>query len=95
MATLGDTVIYTTACCSASPVGDGSFTPLQVHYQERFSAAGRTRYCFAFIGSLCGVAVCRWINALCASPSSPLNIRAPSLFLRLPLNTHTHTAART
>ncbi|GBF90656.1 polyribonucleotide nucleotidyltransferase [Raphidocelis subcapitata] len=42
MATMGETVIYTTACCANKPTGDGSFTPLQVHYQERFSAAGRT-----------------------------------------------------
>jgi polyribonucleotide nucleotidyltransferase len=41
---MGDTVIYTTACCDTKPTGDGSFTPLQVHYQERFSAAGRTRF---------------------------------------------------
>jgi polyribonucleotide nucleotidyltransferase len=44
LATMGDTVIYTTACCDTKPTGDGSFTPLQVHYQERFSAAGRTRF---------------------------------------------------
>jgi polyribonucleotide nucleotidyltransferase len=43
MATMGETVIYTTACCSNKPSGDGSFTPLTVNYQERFSAAGRTR----------------------------------------------------
>lgn len=36
-------VVYATACCGDQPVGDGSFTPLQVHYAERFSAAGRTR----------------------------------------------------
>ncbi|KAI8473323.1 MAG: chloroplast polyribonucleotide phosphorylase [Monoraphidium minutum] len=42
MATMGETVIYTTVCCDSKPTGDGSFTPLQVHYQERFSAAGRT-----------------------------------------------------
>lgn len=42
MAKLGDTMLYTTACCSNEPAGDGSFLPLQVHYAERFSAAGRT-----------------------------------------------------
>eukprot|EP00775_Hariotina_reticulata_P013098 gene13098-13225_t len=42
MATMGETVLYATACCGSSPQGDGSFIPLQVHYQERFSAAGRT-----------------------------------------------------
>lgn len=36
-------VLYATACCTDHPVGDGSFTPLQVNYAERFSAAGRTR----------------------------------------------------
>lgn len=42
LATMGETVIYTTACCAARPSGDGSFVPFQVNYQERFSAAGRT-----------------------------------------------------
>ncbi|EFJ41423.1 hypothetical protein VOLCADRAFT_107702 [Volvox carteri f. nagariensis] len=42
MATCGETMIYATACCSASPTGDGSFLPLTVNYAERFSAAGRT-----------------------------------------------------
>ncbi|PNW83947.1 hypothetical protein CHLRE_04g214501v5 [Chlamydomonas reinhardtii] len=42
MATAGETMLYATACCSASPTGDGSFTPLTVNYAERFSAAGRT-----------------------------------------------------
>lgn len=37
-------VLYATACCGTKPQGDGSFLPLSVHYQERFSAAGRTRY---------------------------------------------------
>jgi len=36
-------IVYTTACCSNEPVGDADFLPLQVHYAERFSAAGRTR----------------------------------------------------
>jgi hypothetical protein len=36
-------VLYATACCGPKPQGDGSFVPLSVHYQERFSAAGKTR----------------------------------------------------
>jgi polyribonucleotide nucleotidyltransferase len=36
-------VLYATACCGDKPQGDGSFVPLSVHYQERFSAAGKTR----------------------------------------------------
>ncbi|DBA96171.1 TPA: hypothetical protein ACH3X1_015652 [Trebouxia sp. C0004] len=40
--TYGDTVLYTTACCSLEATGDGSFIPLQVNYTERFSAAGKT-----------------------------------------------------
>ncbi|KIY96871.1 polyribonucleotidenucleotidyltransferase, partial [Monoraphidium neglectum] len=39
---MGETVLYTTVCCENTPKGDGSFVPLQVNYQERFSAAGRT-----------------------------------------------------
>ncbi|KAL6763061.1 ribosomal protein S5 domain 2-type protein [Haematococcus lacustris] len=42
MAIMGDTVLYTTACSGAAPTGDGSFVPLTVNYQERFSAVGRT-----------------------------------------------------
>jgi polyribonucleotide nucleotidyltransferase len=37
----GDTVVLATVCAGAK-TGDGSFTPLAVHYAERFSAAGRT-----------------------------------------------------
>ncbi|KAK9901313.1 hypothetical protein WJX75_005944 [Coccomyxa subellipsoidea] len=40
--TCGNTVLYATACCGDHAVGDGSFTPLQINYAERFSAAGRT-----------------------------------------------------
>lgn len=43
MATLGETVLYCTACCNGTPTGDGSMVPFTVNYQERFSAAGRTR----------------------------------------------------
>jgi polyribonucleotide nucleotidyltransferase len=35
-------MLYTTACSDNDNYGDGSFAPLQVHYTERFSAAGRT-----------------------------------------------------
>ena len=35
-------MLYTTACADDDNYGDGSFAPLQVHYTERFSAAGRT-----------------------------------------------------
>ncbi|PSC72537.1 putative polyribonucleotide nucleotidyltransferase chloroplastic [Micractinium conductrix] len=42
MATDGETILYTTACAVEDNAGDGSFAPLQVHYTERFSAAGRT-----------------------------------------------------
>ena len=36
-------MVYTTACASPYPAGDGTFLPLTVNYQERFSAAGKTR----------------------------------------------------
>lgn len=47
MARDGDTMIYTTACWDAAPEGGAGSgakfgSPLQVHYAERFSAAGRT-----------------------------------------------------
>ena len=35
-------MLYTTACSDNDNYGDGSLAPLQVHYTERFSAAGRT-----------------------------------------------------
>ncbi|KAM3379004.1 putative polyribonucleotide nucleotidyltransferase 1, chloroplastic [Capsicum galapagoense] len=38
----GETIIYTTVCLSDVPSEPGDFFPLSVHYQERFSAAGRT-----------------------------------------------------
>lgn len=43
MATMGDTVIYSTACCSGSPVGDGSFLPLTVNYQVSSATLPRPR----------------------------------------------------
>jgi polyribonucleotide nucleotidyltransferase len=48
MVSAGETMVYATACSGPPPSSesggsnDGSFVPLQVHYQERFSAAGRT-----------------------------------------------------
>jgi polyribonucleotide nucleotidyltransferase len=42
MAREGETIVYTTACASRDRTGDGSFVPLTVNYQERFSAAGKT-----------------------------------------------------
>lgn len=42
MARDGETMLYTTACADEDSSGDGSFAPLQIHYSERFSAAGRT-----------------------------------------------------
>ncbi|KAK4404626.1 putative polyribonucleotide nucleotidyltransferase 1, chloroplastic [Sesamum angolense] len=38
----GETVIYTTVCLADVPSEPSDFFPLSVHYQERFSAAGRT-----------------------------------------------------
>jgi len=43
MASLGGTVIYTTACSATSSADDGDFMPLSVHYAERYSSAGKTR----------------------------------------------------
>ncbi|KAK9785006.1 hypothetical protein WJX73_001650 [Symbiochloris irregularis] len=40
MLTVGETVIYATACCGDQGA-DGSFLPMQVQYSERFSSAGR------------------------------------------------------
>ena len=36
--------MYTTVCLDDVPSEPSDFFPLSVHYQERFSAAGRTRY---------------------------------------------------
>ncbi|XP_030452994.2 probable polyribonucleotide nucleotidyltransferase 1, chloroplastic [Syzygium oleosum] len=38
----GDTVIYTSVCLADIPSEPADFFPLNVNYQERFSAAGRT-----------------------------------------------------
>ncbi|KAJ7530318.1 hypothetical protein O6H91_15G089000 [Diphasiastrum complanatum] len=38
----GDTVLYTSACVAVETNAPSDFLPLFVHYQERFSAAGRT-----------------------------------------------------
>ena len=37
-------IVYTTVCLSDIPSEPSDFFPLSVNYQERFSAAGRTRY---------------------------------------------------
>ncbi|KAG5556196.1 hypothetical protein RHGRI_006724 [Rhododendron griersonianum] len=38
----GETIVYTTVCLDDVPSEPSDFFPLSVHYQERFSAAGRT-----------------------------------------------------
>lgn len=38
----GETILYATACATEEVVEPSDFAPLSVHYQERFSAAGRT-----------------------------------------------------
>ncbi|CAI0385112.1 unnamed protein product, partial [Linum tenue] len=43
MVTDGETVVYTSVCLDGVPSEPSDFFPLSVHYQERFSAAGRTR----------------------------------------------------
>ncbi|CAI0433398.1 unnamed protein product [Linum tenue] len=42
MVTDGETVVYTSVCLNDVPSEPSDFFPLSVHYQERFSAAGRT-----------------------------------------------------
>ncbi|KAJ9540473.1 hypothetical protein OSB04_026979 [Centaurea solstitialis] len=39
----GETIIYTSVCMSDVPSEPSDFFPMSVNYQERFSAAGRTR----------------------------------------------------
>ncbi|KAH9728647.1 polyribonucleotide nucleotidyltransferase 1 [Citrus sinensis] len=39
----GETIIYTSVCLADVPSEPSDFFPLNVNYQERFSAAGRTR----------------------------------------------------
>ncbi|CAJ1919575.1 unnamed protein product [Sphenostylis stenocarpa] len=39
----GETILYTTVCLDDVPSEPSDFFPLSVNYQERFSAAGRTR----------------------------------------------------
>ncbi|ESQ49727.1 hypothetical protein EUTSA_v10020014mg [Eutrema salsugineum] len=38
----GETIVYTSVCLSDVPSEPSDFLPLYVHYQERFSAVGRT-----------------------------------------------------
>ncbi len=40
-ATYGNTAVLATACCSAYPVEDLDYVPLQVEYNEKFYAAGK------------------------------------------------------
>ncbi|CAN1768677.1 Probable polyribonucleotide nucleotidyltransferase 1, chloroplastic, partial [Linum perenne] len=44
MVTDGETVVYTSVCLDDVPSDPSDFFPMSVHYQERFSAAGRTRF---------------------------------------------------
>ena len=37
-------ILYCSVCLSDTPNDPSDFFPLSVHYQERLSAAGRTRY---------------------------------------------------
>ncbi|KAJ0704637.1 putative polyribonucleotide nucleotidyltransferase [Helianthus annuus] len=48
----GETIVYTSVCLSEVPSEPSDFFPMSVNYQERFSAAGRTRQVsclFAFL----------------------------------------------
>ncbi|KAJ3672119.1 hypothetical protein LUZ60_006840 [Juncus effusus] len=38
----GETIVYTSVCLSDTPSDPSDFFPLFIHYQERYSAAGRT-----------------------------------------------------
>ncbi|EXB68042.1 Polyribonucleotide nucleotidyltransferase [Morus notabilis] len=42
MVTDGETIVYTSVCMADTPTEPSDFFPLNVNYQERFSAAGRT-----------------------------------------------------
>ena len=68
-------MVYTTACCSNDPVGDADFLPLQVHYAERFSAAGRTR-CAPF-----------WAAPLSSSNRVPMSVDTCGLKLWVTVET--------
>ncbi|KAI3705391.1 hypothetical protein L1987_75628 [Smallanthus sonchifolius] len=46
----GETIVYTSVCMSDVPSEPSDFFPMSVHYQERFSAAGRTRQVSCFGG---------------------------------------------
>ncbi|KAD7479773.1 hypothetical protein E3N88_02909 [Mikania micrantha] len=46
----GETIVYTSVCLSDDPSEPSDFFPMSVNYQERFSAAGRTRHVSCFGG---------------------------------------------
>lgn len=39
---MGDTIVFSSACMEKKPSTEIDFLPLQVHYQEKFSSAGKT-----------------------------------------------------
>ncbi|NGX58543.1 MAG: Polyribonucleotide nucleotidyltransferase [Chlamydiae bacterium] len=39
---MGETIVFATACAADKPTEGLDFLPLQVHYQEKFSSAGKT-----------------------------------------------------
>lgn len=39
---MGETIVFSTACAAPKPTEGIDFLPLQVHYQEKFSSAGKT-----------------------------------------------------
>uniref|UniRef100_A0A0E0AG84 polyribonucleotide nucleotidyltransferase n=1 Tax=Oryza glumipatula TaxID=40148 RepID=A0A0E0AG84_9ORYZ len=43
MVTDGETIVYSSVCLADTPNDPSDFFPMSVHYQERLSAAGRTR----------------------------------------------------
>lgn len=73
-ATARTQVIYTTACCAEKPSGDGSFVPLTVNYQERFSAAGKTRCGARMVvhvrGCVCGAGT--WASGIITHTAVPV-----------------------
>lgn len=40
--TVGETMVFSTACASNEPLANADFVPLRVDYQEKFSSAGKT-----------------------------------------------------
>ncbi|KAH9784688.1 polyribonucleotide nucleotidyltransferase 1 [Citrus sinensis] len=59
----GETIIYTSVCLADVPSEPSDFFPLNVNYQERFSAAGRTSHeAFDALLKYIVVLVCRLID---------------------------------